>query len=52
VKEPTRQGFGLKLVQRETGYVLGGDAKLAFHADGLTARIEFRLPSEGAGLVP
>ncbi len=36
---PARRGFGLKLVEKETAYNLGGKAEFAFSPEGLAVRI-------------
>jgi two-component system, chemotaxis family, CheB/CheR fusion protein len=39
--EPTKRGFGLKLVDREVAYTLGGEVQVDFKPEGLIARIQF-----------
>jgi two-component sensor histidine kinase len=41
IGQPTRRGFGLKLIEREASYNLGGRAELDLHPRGLEARIRF-----------
>jgi len=43
VAEPSTRGFGLKLVEREAGYVLGGSAKVEFLSTGLVVKMRFPL---------
>lgn len=42
---PPRQGFGLRLVSRETSYGLGGRADLDFSTAGLVATLRFPVPA-------
>ncbi|HEY2481260.1 MAG TPA: CheR family methyltransferase [Caulobacteraceae bacterium] len=44
VSEPIRRGFGLKLVEREAAYNLGGAAKIEFQPQGLSATLSFPAP--------
>ena len=39
VSSPTRQGFGVTLLQRVTGRELGGEARLEFRPDGVRATL-------------
>jgi two-component system CheB/CheR fusion protein len=39
---PTRRGLGLKLVERELSYNLGGAATIDFNSDGLKVGLEFQ----------
>lgn len=48
VAEPTRRGFGLKLVEREISYNLSGHSSVAFNPDGLKATIVFPLTEESS----
>jgi two-component system CheB/CheR fusion protein len=43
VQEPANRGLGLKLVERETSYNLGGKAQIEFAPTGLSASLEFDL---------
>jgi two-component system CheB/CheR fusion protein len=43
VARPRQQGFGLKLIERETSYNLGGRAEVDLRTAGLDARIAFPL---------
>jgi two-component system CheB/CheR fusion protein len=45
VTQPTRNGFGLTLVEREVQYNLGGKAEIDFQPNGLSVALEFPLPS-------
>jgi two-component sensor histidine kinase len=45
VTSPTRQGLGLKLVDREMSYNLGGASNITFDSEGLNANLTF---SDGA----
>lgn len=50
VKQPTRQGFGTKLIQRSTVHELGGEARLEYLEEGLRCELIFPwagLPDEG-----
>jgi two-component system CheB/CheR fusion protein len=46
VAAPTKRGLGLRLIERETSYSLGGDARFEFLPTGFNAFIEFALPGE------
>jgi two-component sensor histidine kinase len=48
VTQPMRRGFGLKLVEREVSYSLGGRSDVAFNPDGLEATIAFPLTEESS----
>jgi two-component system CheB/CheR fusion protein len=43
VSEPTRRGFGMKLIEREVTFNLGGSSSSAFEKDGLRLVMEFPL---------
>ena len=43
VVEPTRRGFGTRMIRHNAGYELAGAAELDFHPEGLRCRIVFRL---------
>ncbi|GAD54324.1 sensor histidine kinase [Limimaricola cinnabarinus] len=44
VVEPSRKGFGLRLIERQVTMEFGGTAKVGFAPEGLTCRIEMLLP--------
>ena len=41
--EPKRRGFGMKLIEREISFNLGGSSSRAFEKDGLRVTMEFPL---------
>jgi two-component system CheB/CheR fusion protein len=41
--EPKRRGFGMKLIEREVSFNLGGSSSRAFEKDGLRVTMEFPL---------
>jgi two-component system CheB/CheR fusion protein len=43
IAKPRKLGFGLKLIEKETSYNLGGRAEIEFKPEGLDARIAFPL---------
>jgi two-component system CheB/CheR fusion protein len=43
VVEPTRKGFGTRLIEQQIGHGLGGEVDIAFVPDGLHARLAFLL---------
>ena len=43
IAEATKRGFGLKLIERESSYNLGGSAEIDFNPDGLAVRLAFPL---------
>ena len=43
VAQANRQGFGLKLIERETSYNLGGEASIDFSATGVGVRLNIPL---------
>ena len=43
VVQMNRQGFGLKLIERETSYNLGGEASVDFGATGVSVRLSIPL---------
>ena len=43
VTKPPRRGFGVKLIEKETSYNLGGQAEIDFAPSGLSARLAFPL---------
>jgi two-component sensor histidine kinase len=40
VRQPVRSGFGLRLIQRGLAHELAGEARIAFHADGVIFEID------------
>ena len=51
---PTRRGFGSETIERSLPYMLGGNARVEFHSDGVECTIRFPLakdrgiPNDGA----
>jgi two-component system CheB/CheR fusion protein len=43
VAKPKKRGFGIKLVEKETSYNLGGNAEIEFAPSGVSARLAFPL---------
>jgi two-component system CheB/CheR fusion protein len=43
VAKPKKRGFGIKLVEKETSYNLGGNAEIEFALSGVSARLAFPL---------
>lgn len=43
ISEPAKRGFGLKLIEKETSYNLGGQAEIEFRPEGLGAHLAFPL---------
>jgi two-component sensor histidine kinase len=43
IASPARQGFGLKLIEREVGFNLGGTSAIDFQKDGLKVTMVFPL---------
>jgi two-component system CheB/CheR fusion protein len=49
VDVPSKRGLGLRLIERETAYTLGGIAQFEFPPTGFKATIAFDLPSTDQG---
>lgn len=48
VSQPTRRGFGSRLIERQMQREFGGDVRLAFEPDGVVCTMQVTLPEHGA----
>jgi two-component system CheB/CheR fusion protein len=46
ITSPTKNGFGLKLVEGEASYYLGGKPQISFEPDGLKAELDIHLEKD------
>ena len=48
---PTRRGFGAETIERSLPYMLGGEARVEYHPDGVECTIRFPMAGNGISTV-